>query len=136
MRLGWGKGAPQRMAGLRPPTGGGSFGGTKHVAEGAVAPMAGLAAHVQCMQVPPPHPAPEWRAQRGKAEPISQATAVGAAGVGKQPWQRTRGAPGPEGRVRHGVPPTPPKCGAQPLKEGRPDGCKPHQGEGAVYFVK
>jgi len=43
------------MAGLsEAPTGGGSLGRTKRVAEGAVAPMAELAAHSQCMQVPPP----------------------------------------------------------------------------------
>jgi len=39
----------------------------------------------------------EWRAQRGKAGPLSQAAAVGAAGVGEQPGQRTRMALGPEG---------------------------------------
>lgn len=47
-------GAPQRKAGLRPRPRRGSFGGTKRVAEGAVAPMAGPAAHSQCMQVLPP----------------------------------------------------------------------------------
>lgn len=63
------------------------------MAEGAVAPMAGLAAHSQCMQVP----CLEGWAQRGRAEPMSQAMAVGAAGAGKQPWQRTRVSPRPEG---------------------------------------
>lgn len=100
--FGWGGGAPQRMAGLRPRPTAGSFGGTKRMAEGAAAPTAGLAAHSQCMQAPPL----ARRARRGRAEPMSQATAVGAAGAGKQPWQRTRVSPRPEGRVGHRVPPT------------------------------
>lgn len=39
----------------------------------------------------------EGRAQKGRAEPVSQVTASGAAGVGKQPWQRTRVSHKPEG---------------------------------------
>lgn len=39
----------------------------------------------------------EGRAQKGRAEPVGQAKAAGAAGVGKQPWQRTRVSHRPEG---------------------------------------
>lgn len=92
MRFGWGGGALQRTGGLRPQPGEGGFGGTKRVAEGAAGPMAELAAHSQCMQGPPF----DWRVQRRKAEPPTQAVAVGAAETGEQPWQRTTVVPGPE----------------------------------------
>lgn len=77
------------------------------------------------------------RAQRGRAEPMSQATAVGAAGAGKQPWQRTRVSPRPEGRVGHRVPPTPSNVGPNSEEwAGRPGGCKPCRGRGADLLCK
>lgn len=54
---------------------------------GALPTMAGPAAHSQCMQASPL----VRRAQRRRAEPTSQAAAVRAAGVGKQPWQNQSG---------------------------------------------
>lgn len=60
---------------------------------GDCCPDGWVVAHSQCMQAP----RLEWGAEKGRAEPMSQETAAGAAGVGKQPWQRTRVAPRPEG---------------------------------------
>lgn len=98
-----GRSGPQRRAGLRPRLRWGSFGGTKRVAEGALAQVAGLAAHPQCMQIPPGG----GHRVEGQSPPVRQ-WPLGPRDEGKEPWQRTRVAPRPEGYMRRKVPPTPP----------------------------
>lgn len=81
---------------------------------GAAAPMAGRPPAPSACRRPAPS------GGRGKE------VAAGAAGVGKQPWQRTTVAPRPEGWAGHRVPPTPLNVGpGSGERMGQPDGQKP-----------
>lgn len=83
------------------------------MAEGALAPVAGLATHSSACRC-----SPEWRAQRGRAEPTSQAMAVRAAGMGKQPCRETS-APSPLGQKGKTQGPTSaPQMWGQTCEEG------------------
>lgn len=105
--FGWGGGAPQRMADLKPQLVGGALEAQSVVAEGAVAPMAGLAAPAQCMQVP--HL--ERGVQGGGLGAPKSGGSCRSSGGGQATLAENQSGPGPEGRVRLRVPPTPPGVG-------------------------